>query len=191
MCPPMDIRGYTTSGYAKTLPPLPASRQGGPSLPAGVAVSRADDLISLSRDLVVRDAVAKAGAGQTRLIAETVDPIEKGFRKTQTFERQDGRTFTRIEDITVTDRGARRSVLQQNVSGSTTRLEDVLERQDDGTFKRTQIFTDEAGETDVHIETGYVSQNPFILSGGRTPPAPETPTPPTGSLRGTQLDLSI
>lgn len=188
----MDIRGYTTSGYAKTLPPLPASRQGGSSLAVGTSApsSANEDLATLSRNLVVRDAVAKASAGQTQLIAETVDPIEKGFRKTQTFERQDGRTFTRIEDITVTDRGARRSVLQQNVSGSTTRLEDILERQEDGTFKRTQIFTDEAGETDVHIETGYVSQNPFILSGGRTPPAPNAP-PPAGSQRGTQLDLSV
>lgn len=184
----MEIRGYATSGYAKTSSSLPPARQG-EVLATAPANSGIQDV---SRELVVRDAVAKTGAEQTRLVAEKVDPTDKGFRRTQTFERPDGRTFTRIEDITVSDRGARRTMIQQNVSGSTTRLEDILERQDDGTFKRTQIFTDESGETSVHVETGYVSQNPFILSGGRTPPGPGFPPPgqhpPT---RGTQLDLSV
>jgi hypothetical protein len=121
------------------------------------------------------------------LISETIETRPQGFRKTQTFERPDGRTFTRIEDLAVTDKGARRSLVQQNVSGTITRLEDILERQDAGTFRRTQIFTDETGETQVNIDPNVISLDPFILSGGTTSrPDGRTDRP----YRGSQLDLT-
>lgn len=185
----MEIRGYPGSVYSNSSPRLPLAPQGGDfsRLQNLVSENTGADIVSLSRDLIVRDAVNKAGAGQTKLISEIVEPVDRGFRRTQTFEREDGRKFTRVEDITVSDKGSRRSVIQQNVSGNIVRLDETLERQDDGTFRRTQRFTDEAGETQVNIQYGYVSNDPFILSGGtsggRIATSRDIP-------RGTQLDLT-
>lgn len=110
------------------------------------------------------------------------------YRLSQTYERADGRSFTRIEDFALTERGARRNIVQQNPSGSITQYEEVLDREDGGTFRRTQRFRDESGETVTQIATGYTVTDPFILSGGIA--APETSRGnPFAPLRGTQLDL--
>ncbi len=177
----MDISGYA-SFISRQARAQGTSLSLGPRLPVeDKSVQRVDapaDSTSISRDVVVRDAVSRAGAGQTRLVSETIETRPQGFRKTQTFERADGRTFTRIEDLAVTDKGARRSLLQQNVSGTITRLEDILERQDTGTFRRTQIFTDEGGETQVTIDPNVISLDPFILSGGNIAWRKHTNNPP-------------
>ncbi len=163
--------------------PAPASAKNEPQTP------QTADTISLSRDLVPSATNDNASALQTRLLREVTEPVERGYRRTQTFERADGRTFTRVEEFTASDRNARRTVIQQNASGNTTRLDEVFERQGDGAFRRTQRFTDEAGDTTTQIQTNYVSADPFVLSGGTAMSAPRTQPGAFQSLRGTQLDL--
>lgn len=148
------------------------------------------DVVSVSRDLVVSASTAQnASASQTKLLREVIEEVDRGFRRTQTFERPDGRTFTRVEEFTASDRNARRTVIQQNVSGNTTRLDEVYERQGDGSFRRTQRFTDEAGDTATQIDPRYVSTDPFILSGGTASTGGFGAAKAAQPLRGTQLDL--
>ncbi len=187
----MEIYGYSISLTSKSPPALSQERESGRRVVSQTShsLNPTDSIVSQSRDVIVRDAVAKTEASYTRLLADRIETTNQGIRKTQTFETADGRSFTRIEDIVVTDKGARRTVIQQNVSGSITRLEDILERQDNGSFRRTQRFTDESGETLVTIQNEFISTNPFILSGGKvaeTSSLKLTPLP----LRGTQLDLT-
>lgn len=191
----MEVRGNNTfiesqlanQSGRQSYAPSPQSQ------PASAASAPATDIIQLSRNLVVRTAVENAGAGQTRLVKDSTETIDKGFRRTQNFERADGRTFTRIEEFTVSDRNARRTVIQQNASGNTTRLDAVFERQDDGSFRQTQRYTDEAGDTTTQIETDITVIDPFILSGGRLTPSPRSQTPFNNpyNIRGTQLDLQV
>lgn len=175
-------------GQALSVPsartPAPASAQ--PDTPE----YQPSEVVSISRDLVVSSSAPQnAGAAQTRLLREVTEEIDRGFRRTQTFERADGRTFTRVEEFTASDRNARRTVIQQNASGNTTRRDEVYERQGDGSFRRTQRFTDEAGESTTQIDTRYVSHDPFILSGGTAPGPGFGAAQAAQSLRGSQLDL--
>lgn len=171
-------------------PYVPAARSPAPaSVKTDVPKNDRTDIVSVSRDLVLSPAASSASAAQTRLLREVTEDIDQGFRRTQTFERADGRTFTRVEEFTANDRNARRTVIQQNVSGNTTRLDEVFERQDNGSFRRTQRFTDEAGDTATQINIGYVSADPFILSGGAAPSGGFGPVQAGQPLRGTQLDL--
>lgn len=129
------------------------------------------------------------GHTATRLMSENrLDLADGAYRLTRTYEREDGRSFTRIEDFAFTERGTRRNVIQQNPSGNITEYEEVLDREDGGTFRRTQRFRDESGETATQITTRYNVTDPFILTGGYAAPAPSG-TNPFAPLRGTQLDL--
>lgn len=123
---------------------------------------------------------------RTRLISEVTEQLENGFRRTQQFENSEGRQFTRIEEFTSQGDRATRNVVQQNASGSTTLLEDVFDRRDDGSFRLTQRFTNEIGETSVNIDPNASPRNADIVLGR----APRTDSPPANiSLRGTELDL--
>ncbi|HEU4838122.1 MAG TPA: hypothetical protein VFS88_01770 [Micavibrio sp.] len=125
----------------------------------------------------------------TRLLQETRDDLGGGaYRLTKTFEREDGRAFTRIEEFALTKRGSRKSIIQQNPSGSVTQYEEVLEREPGGNFRRTQRFKDASGEVSTNITTGYKVTDPYILMSGAALPAYGSPSP-FGSFRGTQLDL--
>ena len=125
----------------------------------------------------------------TKLASETQEELENGgIRRTQVFEREDGRIFTRVEDFTLTERGSRRTVYQQNPSGAITQYEEVLDREASGTFRRTQRYQDESGESATQITSGYQVTDAFILTGGDAPRAQSLPSPFI-SLRGTQLDL--
>ena len=127
--------------------------------------------------------------GGTRLIGETLEDIENGLRRTRVFEQDSGRKFTRIEEITLGAKGARRTVIQQNPSGGITRYEEVLDREGTGNFRRTQRFQDEAGDVSTQITPGYKVTDPFILSGGHTPAFGQSS--PFDERRGTQLDLQV
>ncbi len=123
----------------------------------------------------------------TKLQSETQEDLpDGGTRRTQLFEREDGRRFTRVEDLTLTERGARRTVYQQNPSGSITQYEEVLDREPSGNFRRTQRFTDSSGETSTQITPDYKVTDAFILTGGDAPRSDPLPFSPS---RGTQLDL--
>ena len=189
----MEIQGNNNTLIESRLAQR-SGRQAPVTAPSPSSAARSStDIIQVSRDLIVHSATQNANTGQTRLVKDTTETIDKGFRRTQSFERTDGRTFTRIEEFTVSDRNARRTVIQQNASGNTTRLDAVFERQDDGSFRHTRRYTDESGDTTTQIETGIDVIDPFILSGGRLPPTPRTQPPFNGTynLRGTQLDLQV
>jgi hypothetical protein len=124
----------------------------------------------------------------TRLVDETRADLGGGaYRLTHTFEREDGRSFTKVEEFALTQRGSRKTVIQQNPSGSITRYEEILDRESTGNFRRTQRFQDATGEVSTNITTGYKVSDPFILSGGASAYEEPSPFNPT---RGTQLDLS-
>jgi hypothetical protein len=125
----------------------------------------------------------------TRVVSEKNETIENGLRRTRTFEQDNGRQFTRVEELLATSRGSKKSVVQQNPSGSITRYEEILDRDDSGTFRRTQRFQDEAGEQVTQITYSYNPKDPFSLTSGGALSfnAPS----PFESARGTQLDLSV
>ncbi len=104
-------------------------------------------------------------AAQPRLISENVDTMERGFRRTQIFRQSDGRNFIRNEEVTLTERGMQRTVLQENPSGSKTRFEETLEKQSDGTFRRTVRHIDETGALATKIEDGTNGMGRFLLGG--------------------------
>lgn len=124
----------------------------------------------------------------SKLLNEEIEKLENGFRRTQIFETANGNKFTRIEEQTTTDDRSKRLVIQQNESGSTTVLENILDRQEDGSFRQTQRFTDATGETSTNIEFNVSGQNSAQLFG--LPPSPtEKPAQPFAPIRGTQYDV--
>lgn len=136
---------------------------------------------------LVPEKVAQDG---TKLVSERQETLNDGaFRRTRTFEREDGRQFIRVEDVVSTLRGSKKTVVQQNPSGSITRYEEILDREETGTFRRTQRFQDGNGEITTQITTGYTVTDPFVLSGGTAPLSFNAPSPFTAT-RGTQLDLT-
>ncbi len=157
----------------------------GSKIDEGQAQEAADEAISLPAILP-----KQSSTSGTRLVSETHIDLENGYRRSRTFEKQDGRTFTRIEDVTVTADSARRSVIQQNPSGSVTRYEEVLDREEAGTFRRTQRFQDEGGEVTAQITDNYQVTDPFVLSGGMSGFSYPTNSV-LNAMRGTQLDLRV
>lgn len=125
----------------------------------------------------------------TRLLDESREETKTGLRRTRIFEQPDGRTFTRVEEIGLTPKGARRTVIQQNPSGGITRYEEVLDREESGTFRRTQRFQNESGDVTAQVTPGYQVRDPFVLTQGYLPLSFDSAAPFTPS-RGTQLDLS-
>lgn len=131
----------------------------------------------------------QTAAPGTRVIAETRQELDNGgYRITRTYQREDGRTFSKLEDFTLTARGSRKTVVQQTPSGAITQYEEVLDREESGSFRRTQRFTDESGEVSTVITPNHTVTNPHILTAGQAQGF-ET-TDPFSSFRGTQLDLS-
>lgn len=132
----------------------------------------------------------KGRASGARLLSETrEDLLNGGYRLTRNFEKEDGRKFTKVEEFAFTDRGSRKTVVQQNPSGSISVYEELLDRQDNGNFRRTQRFQDGNGDVATTITPDYTVTDPFILTGGQSEPASFTPYSPFEHTRGTQLDL--
>ncbi len=134
-------------------------------------------------------ALINAPTTGTKIISQTFEQIEPNkFRKTQIFEQGDGRTFSKLEEIVFLQNSTRKSVVQQNPSGSISQYEEILDKKSDGTYRRTQIFQDGTGDISTQITPSYKPQDPFILTGGQSG---FLATPQTfQTLRGTQLDLS-
>lgn len=127
---------------------------------------------------------------QTRLISENIDKLDNGYRRTQKFENAQGKTFTRIEEFTNTNNQSRRTVVQQNASGSTSRLEDIFDRQQDGSFRLTQRYTNEVGDISVNIKPNAQPPNSnFIL--GKTASNNHSQTQPLSQSRGSEINLII
>jgi len=80
-------------------------------------------------------------------------------------------------------------VIQQNDSGATTLLENAFDRQEDGSFRLTQRFTDETGDTQTNIQFDVPPPNRDIAL-GRPPDNIEQAQRPNDTARGSQLDVS-
>ena len=159
-----------TNGNAQT------NSQKQPPLPNG-------DSVKLSQK-----AQSAAALNQTRLISETTESIDNGIRRTQVFENAKGRKFVKVEELTTNEQQSRRIVVQQNASGSTNKLEDVFDRQEDGSFRLTQRFTNEIGETSVNINPNTTPPSTdFIL--GRAPSV--NTTSPAYASRGNEVNVVI
>ena len=145
--------------------------------------TESQDIVKLSDDKL-----RSLRSSASRLISEDVEKIENGFRRTQTFETAKGKKFTRIEEVTTDNDRSKRLVIQQNESGSTTLIENILDRQADGTFRQTQRFTNEVGETKTNIEFNVKGSNSAQILGL---PASTTDKPPQpfAPVRGTQYDV--
>lgn len=146
--------------------------------------SQTKDIVRLSSETA--NNILAGQKNKTQLVSDTTQELENGYRRTQEFERGDGKSFTRIEEFTTTENRARRSVVQQNISGSTTLLEDVFDRKEDGSFRLTQRYTNEAGETSVNIDPNAAPPTPDVIL-GRAPSANASST--VTPSRGGELDL--
>ncbi|HPF77731.1 MAG TPA: hypothetical protein PLF01_00445 [Alphaproteobacteria bacterium] len=196
----MDVRNSSTS-LDRLLLQLAQTRQSqNTASPITAQVSPPDKKPQISSQDLVTLSKTKAEDGKlnpqgslpqngTRLTAEEIDKLENGFRRTQKFETADGRKFTRVEEVTSEQNRSKRIVLQQNNSGSTTLLENIIDRQNDGTFRLTQRYTDENGETKTNIEFNVTPESNDIIL-GRIPDPAQINRKPFEPLRGTQLDLS-
>ena len=125
----------------------------------------------------------------SKLTSEIIEQLENGFRRIQEFQSQGGNQFTRIEEFTGDTERATRTVIQQNASGSTIISENVLDRQDDGSFRASERFTDETGQTRTNINYNITPDNTDIIL-GRIPNPESQSNNPFQPARGTQLDLS-
>lgn len=167
------------------------TRQGASDTPSNTAQNNqtGQDLISLSDNAPRERFPSSFQQNQTQLVSEDTQALSNGFRRLQQFESGEGRSFTRVEEFTTTPDRSRRTVIQQNDSGSTTTLENVLDRQDDGSFRLTQRFTDGTGETSTNIQFNVTPNNADILL-GRTPAPQQQNIDPSQLPRGREIDLS-
>ncbi|GEM_PF-3551317 len=138
---------------------------------------------------VTRTIAAAAAQNQgTRLVRESYeDTPQGGYRRTQIYEKPDGRQFGKFEEVSFTENGMTKTIIRQNPSGSFARYEDILERQKSGSFQRTQRFTDESGDVAQNISENYTPADPFLLSFGTV--RAHSPALAQHGFRGTQLDL--
>jgi hypothetical protein len=179
----MDIKnnlGLIESLLARANNGHAAPKQDPPPPPS---VSSSTDIVSLSKEKL-----QGLRANASRLVSEEIEKIDNGFRRTQTFETPKGGKFTRIEEVTTDQDRSKRLVIQQNESGSTTILENILDRQVDGTFRRTQRFTNEIGETATNIEFNVKGNNSAQIFGLPASPT-DKPPEPFAPVRGTQYDV--
>lgn len=197
----MDIRAGTTlldsllqanntatqkSGVDNTAAAIPAARK----LPAKILTK---DIVDLSKQDNQPQADDKKNSNltgqQSRLQNDDTQILENGYRRTQEFINGEGRSFTRIEEVLNTQSRSQRTVVQQNPSGNTTILENILDRQGDGSFRQTQRFTDETGTVNTNIKYNVTpSDQDFIV--GKSPKQPLENDNPYQLLRGTQYDIS-
>lgn len=172
-----------TQGGQEQSQPRPAAPTAGEAPRYNLPVPVAADTQSIRAGETVLQGLA---AAQPKLISESVDTLERGFRRTQVYRQSDGRDFIRNEEITLTASGMKRVVDQQNPSGSRVNFEDNLDRQADGTFRRTVRYTDETGSTQTKIERAPDGVDPFIMSNGSYGSDAKTPY---DAQRGQYLDL--
>lgn len=154
------------------------------NLPVPVSPPKTDPIVNVRPPENIMQGLA---AAQPRLISESVDTMERGFRRTQVFRQSDGRNFIRNEEVTLTERGMQRTVTQENPSGSKTRFEETLERKENGSFQRIVRHINETGALETKVEENKNGIDQFILSGG----AYTQPATPYDTTRGTYFDSTV
>ncbi len=182
----MDVT--VTNSLAGTLSGFGSPKTGANTYPREQQQAQSNVTSPTTRNRLPETSDQTTTAG-TRVVAETRQELDNGgYRVTRTYQREDGRTFSKLEDFTLTARGSRKTVVQQTPSGAITQYEEVLDREDGGNFRRTQRFTDESGEVSTVITPNHKVTNPQILTSGQVQGF--EPTGAFSSFRGTQLDLS-
>lgn len=177
----LTLQNTIADSYAPYKPSIGALRAYASSSSSKQASASSSDIVQ-----ILPTDVQSTG---TRTLSDTLENLDNGgYRRTRVFEQEDGRRFSRLEEVSFSQNTARKTVVQQNPSGSITQYEEVLDKQSNGAYRRTQRFTNEAGETSTQITADYSSQDPFILTGGQT--AFSGSTNAFQTFRGTQLDLS-
>jgi len=146
------------------------------------------DLVKLSTDSQRQNQNFQRGS---RLVSEEVQETDRGARRTQEFSNAEGRQFTRIEEINNDENRSTRTVIQQNDSGNTTLLENVFDRQEDGSFRLTQRFTDETGDTQTNIQLGVQPPNSDIAFGRASESTQDRNNPfENNTIRGGTLNIT-
>lgn len=163
--------------------PVPARQNGTQNL-----TNEVRDLVTISQEGNRNAQNPNLNRG-SRLVSQEIQETETGLRRIQEFENGNGGSFTRVEEINNGEDRSTRTVVQQNESGSTTVLENVFDRQDDGSFRLTQRFTDGTGDTQTNIEFGVQPDSREILL-GRLPNVDQISDRPFNPIRGSELDLS-
>lgn len=148
------------------------------------------DSINLSDKTRNNNTAFAANPNSSFLVSERIETLENGFRKLQEFESLSGRKFTKIEEVINSDDRSTRTIIQQNNSGSTTLSENVFDRQGDGSFRLSQRYTDENGETQSNIQYNAQPDNKDFIVGRSANPSSQDNNP-FQVLRGTQIDTSV
>ena len=164
-------------------------------LPATKPTKKPQDSIDLSKESNQQNqsrsnnTAFTANPDRTFLVSERIETLDNGFRKLQEFESLTGKKFTKIEEVINSDDRSTRTIVQQGNTGSTTLLENVFDRQGDGSFRLTQRYTDENGDTKSNVQYNVQPDNKdFIV--GRSPNPATSESNPFQVLRGTQFDAS-
>ncbi len=188
----MDVRSSLLHLNSLLLPETQRSRGAEQSLVRQTSnqenLRGSQDLITLSEDSNENPQNPNLNRG-SRLVSQEVEETDTGLRRIQEFQNGNGGRFTRVEEINNGEDRSTRTVIQQNESGSTTVLENVFDRQEDGSFRLTQRFTDETGDTQTNIQFDVQPDNREILL-GRLPSADQTSGRSFNPIRGSELDLS-
>lgn len=148
------------------------------------------DIVSLSPNVKQDQQNKNAGQGQAKLLSEKIDTLENGYRKTQEFQTAKGNKFTRVEEVTTNGDRTKRIVLQQNESGSTSALENIFDRQQNGSFRQIQRFTDATGVTATNVKLDINPEDANILLGRAPNASQQNSNSAFQQLRGTQYDVT-
>ena len=182
--------GVNTGAVQKNAP-----AQNQPTSPPSKSANQSQDSINFSKQSNQENQTRSnntaftANPNRTFLVSERIETLENGFRKLQEFESLSGRKFTKIEEVINSDDRSTRTIVQQNNSGSTTLLENVFDRQEDGSFRLSQRFTNENGETQSNIQYNVQPDSKDFIVGRSATPTSQNDNP-FQLLRGTQLDTS-
>ncbi len=182
--------GVNTGATQKNAP-----AQNQPVQPSSKLAKQSQDSITLSQQSNQENQTRSnntaftANPDRTFLVSERIETLDNGFRKLQEFESLSGRKFTKIEEVINSDDRSTRTIVQQNNSGSTTLLENVFDRQDDGSFRLSQRYTNENGETQSNIQYNVQPDNKDFIMGRSANPSSQENNP-FQVLRGTQIDTS-
>lgn len=191
----MDVRSSLLNLNSLLLPETLRARGSEPSAFARQTNGEGNTQNNTSRDLVTLSEEGNENAQNpnlnrgSRLVAQEEEQTETGVRRIQEFQNTQGGSFTRVEEINNGEDRSTRTVIQQNESGSTTVLENVFDRQEDGSFRLTQRFTDGSGDTQTNIQFGVQPEDRDILLGRQGDPN-QISNRLFNQPRGSELDLS-
>ena len=143
------------------------------------------DVVKLSKN-------SESGSDQnpngSKLKSDILEETLNGFRRTQEFEKPDGKIFTRIEEKVIEDGRSKTLVILQNKSGATSIFENIIDQQSDGSFRQIKRFTDNNGETQTDIQLNVTPDKDIIFGQNTKPEA--TQSTGTDTNRGSSVNFT-